>query len=191
MVAGILRQNNIAWSFRKSLVVILPAASRYKELKFVRGILENDPTNSLAWLYLVWFVRMYVKDFLIDTIDTELRDVTDVLKCRDNMHAWCYRQWLVAEKHQNGGDFQSAVSIIREECNLTGQVLADDVKNIYAWSHRKWTMERFGGWKDELMFCQQVLENDIRNTLAWNQFYYNTLVVTLYIGGVFEKLTTF
>ncbi|CAA0836622.1 Protein farnesyltransferase/geranylgeranyltransferase type-1 subunit alpha [Striga hermonthica] len=112
---------------------------------------------------------MYVKDFGIDTIEAELRDVTDVLKCRDNMHAWCYRQWLVAEKNPNGFKSQFAEPIIREECKLTGQVLADNIKSIYAWSHRKWTMERFGGWKDELVFCRQLLENDIRNTLAWNQ----------------------
>ncbi|GER46600.1 proteinfarnesyltransferase/ geranylgeranyltransferase type-1 subunit alpha [Striga asiatica] len=167
-VADILRHNSQAWSFRKPLVVILPAASRHEELKFVRGILENDPTNSPAWLYLLWFVGMHVKDFGIDTIDAELRDVADVVKCQDNMYVWRYRQWLVAEKYQNGGKVQSDMSVIWEEFDLTGQVLFHNVHNIYAWSHRKWIMERFDGWTVELLECKE-LKYDSRNALAWNQ----------------------
>jgi protein farnesyltransferase/geranylgeranyltransferase type-1 subunit alpha len=43
-----------------------------------------------------------------------------------------------------------------------------DAKNIHAWSHRAWCVERFDAWEDEWEFTKRAIECDWRNNSAWN-----------------------
>ena len=47
--------------------------------------------------------------------------------------------------------------------------LAMDGKNIHAWTHRAWCVERFQAWDEELEYTAAVLrEDDWMNNSAWN-----------------------
>lgn len=43
-----------------------------------------------------------------------------------------------------------------------------DAKNIHAWSHRAWCVERYDAWEDEWEFTKRAIEDDWRNNSAWN-----------------------
>jgi len=43
-----------------------------------------------------------------------------------------------------------------------------DGKNIHAWSHRAWLVERCDAWEDEMAFTEKMLKDDWMNNSAWN-----------------------
>lgn len=33
----------------------------------------------------------------------------------------------------------------------------------------QWVLQAFGGWEDELAYCNELIEDDVFNNSAWNQ----------------------
>ncbi|KAL6508650.1 CAAX geranylgeranyltransferase alpha subunit [Orobanche gracilis] len=73
---------------------------------------------------------------------------------------WRYRRRVIEKLGENAASL---------ELNFTEEILTLDARNQYAWVHRKWVLQSFEGWKDELTFCRELIENDNYNCFAWKQ----------------------
>ncbi|CAA0833774.1 Protein farnesyltransferase/geranylgeranyltransferase type-1 subunit alpha [Striga hermonthica] len=58
------------------------------------------------------------------------------------------------------------------ELLVTKNHLYMDEKNELVWFHRKWVLDTFGGWENELEFCNGLLQRDIYNERAWAQRFF-------------------
>lgn len=121
--------------------------------------------------YTVWQFRRLILEALNADLHDELELVERLARnSSKNYQLWHHRRW-VAEKLGS--------EAAGRELEFTKKILVGDEKNYHAWSHRQWVLQTFGGWENELGYCNELLEDDIFNNSAWNQRYF---VITRYPG---------
>jgi len=60
----------------------------------------------------------------------------------------------------------------RRNLEYTAGALAQDSKNIHAWTQRAWCVRTFGLWAEEMEYTAAMIEDDVRNNSAWNERFF-------------------
>ncbi|CAA0836623.1 Protein farnesyltransferase/geranylgeranyltransferase type-1 subunit alpha [Striga hermonthica] len=79
---------------------------------------------------------------------------------------WRQRRFLCKKLGTKGASFELLV---------TKNHLYMDRKNENVWFHRKWVLDTFGGWENELAFCTERLQRDTYDEQAWVQRFFAVL----------------
>ncbi|KAH7330836.1 hypothetical protein KP509_20G004500 [Ceratopteris richardii] len=169
------------------VVPILYTAQFRETMDYFRAILALDERSPRALLlteeairlnagnYTVWHFRKLVLQALSYDLWEELKFIERIAKANyKNYQIWHHRRWTA----ENIGP-----AAMTTELQFTEEAFLKDAKNYHAWSHRQWVLRTYGGWEEELAFCDKLLHQDIYNNSAWNQRYF-VIKNSPFLGGV-------
>ncbi|KAG9133351.1 hypothetical protein Leryth_021488 [Lithospermum erythrorhizon] len=114
--------------------------------------------------YTIWQFRRQILEALGTELHEELDFVEQIAAANSkNYQIWHHRRW-VADK--------LGPEAVAKELEFTKKCFDLDAKHYHAWCHRQWVLQAFGGWENELNYCQRLIEDDIFNNSAWNQRFF-------------------
>ncbi|GER46598.1 proteinfarnesyltransferase/ geranylgeranyltransferase type-1 subunit alpha [Striga asiatica] len=151
-----------AWAYRK-LLGQSPFTNKLEALKFTDGILLGNVNNLDAWTH-----RNDICDMLdLNEKNKELEDMKYVYAHED--YRTCKYFWY--SRHFIAASFPKELStnLANLELQFSREVLLLDIKNCYAWFHRRWVFKILGtiDKEDELKWTRHIIEKDVNNRFAW------------------------
>ncbi|GER46548.1 proteinfarnesyltransferase/ geranylgeranyltransferase type-1 subunit alpha [Striga asiatica] len=144
------------------------------EFKFVDNFLTNHPMACGAWAYRKLLVQSPFTNKLealkfTDGIllGNELEDMKNVYAHKDYRtckHFWYSRRFIAASFPK-----ELRTNLANLELQFSREVLLFDIKNYYAWFHRRWVFKILGtiDKDDELKLTRHIVEKDVNNRCAW------------------------
>jgi len=124
--------------------------------------------------YTAWAFRMRCVEDAVDASEgtakaATLRDELAFAEAQTAKNPKNYQVWNHARMVLDRADSVGCMGDVRARAfEHANAALMLDGKNIHAWSHRAWLVERCDAWEDEMAFTEKMLKDDWMNNSAWN-----------------------